>query len=108
MYVCIYTLYMYNCIYIIFGNFYTCGFHWLFRDKTEGDEEKKKKKEKDEQQKKRKIKAAFKPDDDSDMDRADGEWEVVKNGVAVPAVNICGNFLLHKRSAWLIFHWLHS
>lgn len=54
------------------------------KDKPEGDEEKKKKKEKDE--KKRKIKAAFKPDDDSDMDRADGEWEVVKNGVAVPAL----------------------
>lgn len=65
----------------------------VIREKPEGDEEKKKK-VKDE--KKRKIRAAIKGDD-SDEDRADGEWEVVKNGVAVPAVNIYRNFLLRKR-----------
>lgn len=54
------------------------------KEKPEGDEEKKKKKEKDE--KKRKTKAAQKQEDESDEDRADGEWEVVKNGVAVPAL----------------------
>lgn len=54
------------------------------KEKPEGDEEKKKKKEKDE--KKRKTKAAQKQEDETDEDRADGEWEVVKNGVAVPAL----------------------
>lgn len=54
-----------------------------FRDKPDGETDIKKKKEKEEKKKPRKpIKG------ESDEDRPDEGWEVVKGGVGVPAVSI--------------------
>lgn len=66
----------------------------VIREKPEGDEEKKKKKEKDDKKRRNKV---MKAEDDSDEDKEDGEWKVVNNGVAVPAVNISLNCLLPIR-----------